>query len=75
MTATATEPSRLETLKGIANGSVTLKYVNDHKKYKYEPCVHHLNGSFLEKARLVEVDLMFRTVHLTEAGKRALART
>ncbi|UDL15794.1 hypothetical protein QEH42_gp164 [Microbacterium phage Pumpernickel] len=66
-------PTRLETLRGIADGTVTLKYVNDHKKYKYEPCQHAINGSFLEKAQLVEADPVFRVVELTERGKVQLA--
>lgn len=72
---TDTLPTRFETLQGIADGTVTLKYVNDHKKYKYEPFIHALNGGFLEKAQLVTIDLDFRTVDLTERGRLALAQS
>ena len=72
---TDTLPTRIETLQGITDGTVTLKYVNDHKRYKYEPCEHALNGGYLEKAQLVVVDQVFRLVELTERGRLALSQS
>lgn len=67
---------RLATLAKIDKGTVTVRFHHgrDHKRHRFAPATEQINGGYLERAGLIEIDGEFQRIDLTEAGRHALAQ-